>query len=323
MAPCSCGCRRLAKVPQVLALAGGVGGSKLAQGLHQHLRSNLTVIINTGDDATMWGLRICPDMDTVRYTLAGLAHAEHGWGLEGDTFQALDALARFELDTWFRIGDRDLATSLARTHFLRQGLRLTEVEARLSRGCGVQAQLLPMCDAPVATKVRTAEGELDFQDYFVRRGHRDEVRSVAFSGIEAATISPEVQAGLASAHVVLLCPSNPVVSIGPILAVPGLRSSLATAGRQRIAVSPIVGGQAVSGPAGQMMQALGFEVSVLGLARMYGDILTGMVVDTADAAQQPALEALDLRVLVTNTLMPSANERGRLAQEILAWAEAA
>ncbi|MGH2364736.1 MAG: 2-phospho-L-lactate transferase [Chloroflexota bacterium] len=310
----------MAEAPQVLALAGGVGGSKLAQGLHQHLAGNLTVIINTGDDATMWGLRICPDMDTVRYTLAGLAHAEHGWGLTGDTFQALDALARYELDTWFRVGDQDLATSLARTHFLRQGLRLTEVEARLSRGCGVQAQLLPMCDAPVATKVRTLDGELDFQDYFVRRGHRDPVLSVAFSGIQAATISAEALAALERAELVLLCPSNPVVSIGPILAVPGLRARLARAGRQRIAVSPIVGGQAVSGPAGQMMQALGFETSVLGLARMYGDILTGMIVDTADAAQQPVLEARGLRVLVTNTLMPNASERGRLAQEILAWA---
>src|SRR5690348_12239518 len=208
----------------VVALAGGVGGSKLAFGLHAHLGPRLAVIVNTGDDETMYGLRVCPDLDTVRYTLSGMASAETGWGIGGDTFHALEQLERYGLDTWFRLGDRDLATNLARTELLAGGKRLTEVEAQLDERSGLDCRLLPMCDQPVATRLTTAAGdELAFQEYFVRRRHQDEVRRVAYAGVERAGVSDEVRQALAGASCLILCPSNPIVSIGPILAVPGLR----------------------------------------------------------------------------------------------------
>jgi len=304
---------------QVLALAGGVGGSKLAFGLYTHLRERLTVIVNTGDDETMFGLRVCPDLDTVRYTLSGLANPDTGWGIAGDSFQALEQLARYGLETWFRLGDRDLGTNLARTELLLRGKRLTEVEGHLDERLGLACRLLPMCDQPVATRVTTPAGEMAFQEYFVKRRHQDEVRRITCSGIEQALLSPEVQRALGEAAYVVLCPSNPMVSIGPILAVPGFRERLAELSVSRVAVSPIVGSQAVSGPAGQMMDAAGYEVSVLGLARLYADFLTGLVIDETDAAFAPALRDLGLQVLVTNTIMKTAGDKRHLAADILQW----
>ncbi len=307
---------------RVVALAGGVGGSKLALGLYQHLGDRLTVIVNTGDDETMYGLRVCPDLDTVRYTLSGLANPDSGWGIAGDTFQALGQLERYGLDTWFRLGDRDLATHLARTELLRQGCRLTEVEARLDERSGLRARLLPMCDQPVATRIRTAGGEdLSFQEYFVKRRHADEVARVTFEGIDQASVSPEVQAALESAGCVVFCPSNPIVSIGPILAVPGFRELLRGLSVPRLAVSPIVGREAVSGPAGQLMAASGFDVSVLGLAQLYGDVLTGLVVDSADQDRAPALRDKGLAVLAAGTIMKTLEDKRRLAGEVLALAQ--
>ena len=304
----------------VLALAGGIGGSKLAWGLHEHLRERLTVVVNTGDDETMFGLRICPDLDTVRYTLSGQANQESGWGIDGDSFQAMGQLDRYGLETWFRLGDRDLATHLARTELLSRGQRLTEVEAYLDDRVGLACRLLPMCDEPVATRVTIADGrELAFQEYFVQRRHADPVASVAFRGVAEARLSLELRAALASASRLVLCPSNPCVSIGPILAVPGLRPLLASLAAPRAAVSPIVGGQAVSGPAGQMMAAAGFEVSVVGLARLYGDAITAMVIDEVDRGSVAALRDLGLQVLVTNTFMKTAGDKRRLAGEILEW----
>jgi LPPG:FO 2-phospho-L-lactate transferase len=306
----------------VVALAGGVGGSKLAVGLHGHLAEGLTAIVNTGDDETMYGLRVCPDLDTVRYTLSGMANAATGWGIGGDTFNALGQLERYGLDTWFRLGDRDLATHLARTELLRRGMRLTEAEAQLDEQSGLACRLLPMCDEPVATRVTIAGGqELSFQEYFVARRHEDDVQRVAFAGVGLASVSPEVRTALETASCVILCPSNPMVSIGPILAVPGLRALLSSLSVPRVAVSPIVGNAAVSGPAGRLMAAAGHEVSVLGLARLYADFLTGLVIDQADAHQAPALRDLGLQILVTNTIMKTAADKRRLAGEVLSLSQ--
>lgn len=304
----------------VVALAGGVGGSKLAFGLYAHLGEQLTVIVNTGDDETMYGLRICPDLDTVRYTLSGVANPETGWGIEGDSFHALDQLEAYGLDCWFRLGDRDLATHLARTELLRRGLRLTQVQAQLDERSGLRCRLLPMCDEPVATRITTVAGEeLTFQEYFVKRRHQDDVRQVEVQGLPKAAMSEEVRSALDQANCVLLCPSNPVVSIGPILSVPGVRPLLRELSVPRVAVSPIVGGQAVSGPAGPLMLAMGYDSSVTGLAKLYGDCLTGMVIDHADAASVDALRDMGLHVLVTNALMRSDDDKRRLARDILEW----
>ncbi|MHB8618841.1 MAG: 2-phospho-L-lactate transferase [Chloroflexota bacterium] len=303
----------------IVALAGGVGGSKLAVGLYAHLGQRLTVVANTGDDTDVYGLRVCPDLDTLMYTLAGLASSDTGWGVAGDTFNALDQLGRYGLDTWFRIGDRDLATNLARTILLASGRRLTEVEAELASRLGIGARLLPMCDQPIATRLRTAVGELEFQEYFVKRRHEDAITAVTYAGAERAGLSSETRDALSSAAAIVLCPSNPVVSIGPILAVPGLRDLLRGLNVPRVAVSPIIGGAAVSGPAGQMMAALGFPVSVLGLADMYGDFLTGIVIDQADAGGATALRERGLEVLVAQTMMKTPGDKRRLAGEVLSW----
>src|SRR5436305_13252376 len=234
----------------IVALAGGVGGAKLAQGLSLALPPDaLTVIGNTADDFEHLGLRISPDLDTVLYTLAGMANPETGWGVAGDTFRALDLLGRYGGETWFLIGDLDFATHVRRTELLRAGRSLTEVAATLARGLGLRAALLPMCDEPVATVVETPAGPLAFQDYFVRRRHQDPVSAVRFEGVERATLPAGVAAALREAEAIVLCPSNPIVSLGPILAVPGLRDALRAAPGPRVAVSPIVGGRARNGPA--------------------------------------------------------------------------
>lgn len=305
----------------ILALAGGVGGAKLAQGLYLALPPDaLTVVGNTADDFTHFGLRISPDLDTVLYTLAGMANPAQGWGLAGDTTRTLDLLKRYGADDWFLIGDLDFATHIYRTQLLNAGRTLTEVTATLARGLGVRAALLPMSDAPVATIVETPDGPLGFQDYFVRRRHQDPVRAVRFDGIAAATVPGGVAAALAAAEAIILCPSNPLVSLGPILAVPGFRDLLTRAPGPKVAVSPIIGGRALKGPADQMLAGLGHDVSSVGVARLYRDFLDGLVLDEEDAALAPEIEALGLRVLVTRTIMGDADDRRRLADEVLAFA---
>jgi LPPG:FO 2-phospho-L-lactate transferase len=308
----------------IVALAGGVGGAKLAQGLYLALPPDeLTVIGNIGDDFTHFGLRISPDLDTVLYTLAGLANPVMGWGIAGDTTRTLDLLKRYGAEDWFLIGDLDFATHIRRTQLLGEGRTLTEVTAELLRGLGVRAALLPMSDEPVATIVDTPDGPLGFQDYFVRRRHQDPVSAVRFAGIAAATVPVGVAAALAAADVIILCPSNPIVSLGPILAVPGLRDLLTRAPAPKVAVSPIIGGRALKGPADQMLAGLGHDVSSLGVARLYQDFLDGLVLDEEDAALAPEVEALGMRVLVTRTIMGGADDRRRLAEEVLAFAETA
>jgi len=304
----------------IVALAGGVGGAKLAQGLYLALPPDtLTVIGNTADDFDHFGLRISPDLDTVLYTLAGMANPETGWGIAGDTFRTLDLLGRYGAEQWFLVGDLDFATHIRRTAILRGGGSLTEATAALSGGLGVRAAILPMCDEPVATIVETPDGSLAFQDYFVRRRHQDPVTGVRFDGIEEATAPAGVAAALAAAELIVLCPSNPIVSLGPILAVPGLRAALQAAPAPIVAVSPIVGGRALKGPADRMLAGLGHDVSPVGVAALYRDFLDGFVLDEADAAAAARVEAFGLPTLVTRTVMGGADDRRRLAEDVLAF----
>ena len=306
----------------IVALAGGVGGAKLAHGLYRQLPADdLTVVVNTADDFDLWGLRVMPDTDTVLYTLAGIANPETGWGIAGDSFAMLDMLARYGEDTWFRVGDRDLATHMTRTRLLREGQTYTEVVGALAKSLGVGARILPMSDQPVATFVRTPGGELPFQEYFVRRRHADEVRGVRFEGVERATLPAAIGKAIRQARAIVLCPSNPIVSIGPILAVPGMRDALRDASAPKVAVSPIVGGRALKGPADRMLAGLGEEVSAYGVARFYGNLLDGMVIDQVDADDAPRVEALGVRAVITDTVMRDEADRARLAADMLRFAE--
>ena len=304
----------------IVALAGGVGGAKLAQGLARALPpGELTVIVNTADDFDLYGLRICPDLDTVLYTLAGLANPATGWGIAGDTRQTLDAIARLGREPWFLLGDQDLATHILRTERLRAGATLTEVTMEFTAALGIATRILPMTDDPVATVVQTPAGELEFQEYFVRRRQQDDVLNVAFRGVEQARPSPAALAAVESAELIVFAPSNPIVSIGPILALAGLRAAIDRAGAPRIAVSPIVGGRALKGPADRMLATLGHEVSAAGVAAIYQGLLDGFVIDEQDRALASAVEARAMRVLVTRTIMGDEADRRRLAAEVLAF----
>jgi LPPG:FO 2-phospho-L-lactate transferase len=308
---------------RVVELAGGVGGAKLAEGLQAVVGQNLTVIVNTGDDTERHGLVVCPDLDTVLYTLAGLENETFGWGLAGDTWTTMTALERYGEEDWFRLGDQDLATHIVRTERLRRGERLTEVTAHLRTSLGVAATILPMTEQPVRTQVRTDAGWLDFQDYFVRLHQSPEVREVAFAGIEAAAPTRELEAALDHADVIVIGPSNPIVSIGPILALPGMTERLRAArarGTRFVAVSGIIGGKALKGPADRMLTSLGHESSALGVARGYAGLIDTFVVDSVDAALAPDIERLGLTVLVTDTIMTDDASRERLAREVLAGA---
>jgi len=303
---------------RVVALAGGVGGAKLAHGLAlAGLDDRLDVIVNTADDFQLYGLHISPDLDTVMYTLAGIANPATGWGILGDTAATLNMIGRYGRSTWFWLGDRDLATHILRTERLRAGARLTEVTAELAAALGVTARILPMCDEPVATLVETPAGLLEFQDYFVRRRQQDTVLGIRFQGIEHARLTSEVEGALAEATAIVLCPSNPLVSIGPILAVPGFRERLRAASMPVVAVSPIVAGQALKGPADRMLASLGHEVSPLGVARLYQDFLDGILIDQLDAALAPAIAELGIAVRVADTIMYTDADRLRVAQAVL------
>jgi LPPG:FO 2-phospho-L-lactate transferase len=302
----------------VLALAGGVGGAKLAHGLQMALPAGaLSVVVNTGDDFHLWGLHISPDLDTVMYTLAGLANRAWGWGIEGDTWAAMEQLARYGRDPWFRLGDRDLATHVLRTQLLRDGRTLTEVTAGLSSALDIQDHILPMCDEPVQTIIQTPEGYLDFQEYFVRHRHADTVTGVLLKGIAYAQPTEQVMSALFTADAIIFCPSNPIVSIGPILAVPGLLDALMASPAPRVAVSPIVGGVALKGPAADMLRSLGHEVSPTGVARIYGDAIHGMIIDRLDEAHAPHIEALGIAVEIADTIMKTDQDRHNLAATAL------
>ena len=311
---------------RVVCLAGGVGGGKMAAGLQGSLEpGELTVIVNTGDDLERHSLTISPDNDSVLYALAGVADDVQGWGITGETWNNAEQLAKLGEPTWFRLGDRDLATHLFRTERLRRGMRPTEVALELARAMGVPSRILPMADEPVRTRVRTDDGWFDFQDYFVRLHQAPEVREVRFDGAEAAHATPEVQDAIREADVIVVGPSNPIVSIGPIVAVPGLLPEIASARRRGIpavGVSGIVGGKALRGPADRMMAALGEEATALGVARKYAalGLIDVFFLDHVDAALAPEVEALGVSAVITNTIMDRASARIALAAEILAKA---
>src|SRR5215207_9906583 len=303
---------------KVCALAGGVGGAKLAAGLQDVLPAgDLKVVVNTADDFDLWGLHICPDLDTVMYTLAGISNPESGWGLASESFDALSMLDSYGEETWFKLGDRDLATHILRTFRLRSGEALTGITTALSGALDVKSVVLPMSDDPVSTVLETPEGRLEFQEYFVRRGQKDEVLGVELRGIEDARPTEDVLAAISGADAIVLCPSNPVVSIGPILAVPGIREALISSSAPKVAVSPIVGGRALKGPADRMLASLGHEVSATGVARMYAGLVDGMVVDLTDEGERAGIEVLGMRVLVTQSVMRDAEDRALLASETL------
>jgi LPPG:FO 2-phospho-L-lactate transferase len=303
---------------KVCALAGGVGGAKLASGLRDVLPTgDLSVVVNTADDFDLWGLHICPDLDTVMYTLAGISNPDTGWGIADETFETLDMLGHYGEEIWFKLGDRDLATHILRTSRMRSGETLTEVTSGLSVALGVESAVLPMSDDPVSTVLETPEGRLEFQEYFVRRGQRDEVLGIELRGIEEARPTERVLAAISGADAIVLCPSNPVVSVGPILALPGMTEALASSSAPKVAVSPIVGGRALKGPADRMLASLGHEVSATGVARMYAGLVEGMVVDRVDRGERAGIEALGMRVLVTESVMRDAEDRARLASETL------
>lgn len=300
-----------------MALVGGVGGAKLAHGLANVLRpGTLTIIVNTGDDFHLYGLKICPDLDTVMYTLAGIVDKMNGWGIAGDTTRMLEAMQRYGEAPWFRLGDQDLATHLLRTQWLQEGVTLTEVTRRLSERLHVGHCILPMTDHPLATKVLTDEyGELDFQVYFVRHHWQPSVRALRLEGIESAVMSEAVIEALSKADAILIGPSNPWLSIAPILAVPGLRDLLVSRDVPRVAVTPIIAGSAVKGPAAKLMAELGYQPSAKAVAEYYSGIINGFVLDEKDQTT----EIPDLRVLIADTMMYDETDRVRLAQKILNW----
>jgi len=306
----------------IVALAGGVGGAKLAEGLAAVLGSALTVIVNTADDFEHLGLPISPDLDTVMYTLAGIANPETGWGLAGETWSFLDQVMRLGAPSWFRLGDRDLATHVLRAAALRAGQSLTAVTAELCRRLGIAARVLPMSDDPVRTIVHSAEGDLPFQEYFVARQCEVAVTGFAFAGIERARPTDAVSGALQARELeaILVCPSNPFVSIDPILSLPNFRSLIADAGVPVIAVSPIIAGAAVKGPAAKMMRELGLDVSPLAVASHYRGLVTHFVMDTADAALASAVAALGMTVHLTDILMRDPADRRRLAEQCLVFA---
>ena len=299
----------------IVVLTGGTGGAKLVQGLdHVVAPENLTLIVNTGDDIDWWGLHISPDVDSVLYALADSLSAERGWGLENDSFRCLERMARLGQPTWFSLGDLDLATHLARTNLLRGGKSLSAVTAELAHRIGVRTRILPMSDDRVATMIETPAGTLNFQEYFVHERHQVEVRAIRFDGAGQARPAPGVIEGIESAEAVILAPSNPVTSIGPILAVPGIRDALRRTSASVTAVSPIVGGAAVSGPAAALMRRKGWPSTIAGVAQAYEDFLDVLIVDLADHADADHLREGDLHVLCANTIMKSPEDKQELAR---------
>ncbi|MBX3014814.1 MAG: 2-phospho-L-lactate transferase [Caldilineaceae bacterium] len=302
-----------------MALAGGVGGAKLATGLQEVITpGNLTVVVNTGDDFDHWGLTICPDLDTVVYNLAGIHNPEFGWGRVGESFTTLKTMGQLGGEDWFMLGDRDLALHLRRTEWLRQGISLTEVTDRLRRSLGIPSRVLPMSDQPVRTLVHTDEGDLPFQHYFVRRRCEPMLIDLSYVGADAARMSEDLHRALRTADLIVFCPSNPYLSLDPILSVPGLRTALRLSTAPKIAVSPIVSGRAIKGPAAKIMQELGLTSSPITVVDHYDDLLTGFVLDQTD---HELAASIHLPTLVTDTVMTDLASKAQLATQVLAFAQ--
>ncbi len=306
----------------ITCLAGGVGAARFLEGLANIFPpERITVIVNTGDDLQYLGCHVSPDLDIVTYTLAGIADRERGWGIEGDTNNCLDQLQRYAAETWFRIGDRDFATHLLRTAFLQQGFNLSEVAEKIRTSLRVRLHVLPMTDNIVATKIKTPSGVMEFQEYFVKRKFQDPVEDVTYEGASLATPAPGVIPAIENADVIVLCPSNPILSIGPILAIPGIRDSISKTSAKIVGVSPIVGGRAIKGPLDRIMENLGLEVSPFGVAQLYKGLMKGYVIDQIDRSTLPKITSLGMKVLTTNTLMDSMEAKTKLARETINFAE--
>jgi LPPG:FO 2-phospho-L-lactate transferase len=303
----------------LVILTGGTGGAKLVQGLcHEVDPANLTLICNTADDFILHGLNISPDLDTIMYTLAGISDSERGWGIQNDTFVVLAQLERLGAEVWFKLGDKDIATHITRTHLLRAGLKLSAVTDRLRETLGIKAKIFPMSDDRVETRVETSEGEIPFQEYFVKRHWQPEVKTVFYAGVEKSRPAPGVLESIRGAAGIIICPSNPVTSIGPILAIPGVRDALRQATAPVVGISPIIGGSAISGPAHKLMAAQGINPSAFGTAEGYADCLDQFVIDCEDEELKGQFEAVAIQVVATSILMKSLADKRRLAREVLA-----
>jgi len=302
----------------ITALAGGVGAARFLQGLIQVApKKELTVIVNTGDDIELYGLHISPDLDIVIYTLAGTVDEEKGWGIHGDTFHCLETLRKYGHETWFNLGDRDLATHIYRTYLLKNGLSLSEVTVRLCQVLGLSVKILPMTNDRFATKIATDSGVMHFQEYLVKRGAQDRVVNVVFEGAEEAQPTPGVVDSILESNVVVVCPSNPIVSIGTILSVKNVRTALRETKARVVAISPIVGGRPIKGPADKLMQGLGLEVSAYSVAKLYQDFLDTFIIDQVDKAEKEHIESLGVQVIVTNTIMKTLEDKVQLAKVVL------
>ena len=302
----------------ILALSGGTGGSKMVDGLAQvRGQADVVVVVNTGDDGDFYGLRVCPDLDICTYVLAGVV-SERGWGYADDTFRCLEGLATYGREAWFGLGDRDLATHLHRTLRLAEGAGLTQITAEICARLGVEATVIPMSDDPVRTRITTPAGVRTFQEYLVKHGAAEEIESIEMTGIEKARPAPGLLEAIAAAEAIVICPSSPIVSIGTILGVAGVRDALAARRGACVAVSPIVGGQPVEGPAHRFLAGAGYpECSATQMARIYADVAATFVLDSRDAQEAPAIAALDVRPVLTDVLMPDRPARARLAAEVL------
>jgi LPPG:FO 2-phospho-L-lactate transferase len=303
---------------KITALAGGVGASKLLLGLYATMDPRqLTIIVNTGDDIVLHGLKISPDLDIVTYTLAGIVDATKGWGFRGETFHALKRLAVFGRANWFNLGDRDLATHIHRSAMLKEGKTLSQAADSIRTALGVKSRILPMSDDPVPTIIESSEGPLHFQEYLVKRRAEPVVRGIRFDGVESARLAPGVLEAIREADRILICPSNPLISIGPILAVPGVRDQLRAQKEKVFPVCPIVGGKSLKGPSVKMLAQLGHEATALGVAKLYADFSGTFVIDPADKKQAKSIAALGMKVAVLPTVMKTLAHKRRLAQALL------
>jgi LPPG:FO 2-phospho-L-lactate transferase len=302
----------------IVALAGGVGAARFLTGVAKIVKQNeISVIANTGDDIELFGLHISPDVDIVSYTLAGIVDEQKGWGIKDDTFQCLEMLKKYSADTWLNLGDRDLATHIYRTNRLKQGATLTEVTKEISAALGLKIKILPMTNEKLETQVTTAKGSMHFEEYYVKNKCQEEVLGVAFAGVDKAKPSPEVLEAISKAQTILVCPSNPIVSIGAILSVKGIREALRKTNAKIIGVSPIVAGAPIKGPADKLLRGLGYEVSAYEVAKLYADFLDEFVIDNLDSEQKARIEKLGITVRTTNTIMKTLNDKIALAKTAL------
>jgi LPPG:FO 2-phospho-L-lactate transferase len=302
----------------ITALAGGVGAARFLTGLLPLIKpEDLTVIVNTGDDLDLFGLHISPDIDIITYTLAGIINDEKGWGIKNDTFNCLSMLKWFGEIDWFNLGDRDFATSILRTKLLKNGYTLSQISANINHALRLKLKILPMTDDKVTTHVQISKGLVHFEEYLVKRAAQDPVIDVKFVGAESAKPAEGVIAAILSSERVIICPSNPIVSIGTILSIQGVREALQKTRAKKIAISPIVAGLPIKGPADKLLQGLGVEVSAFGVAKLYADFLDTFIIDTADAALKDKIEKLGLKVIVANTIMKDLTSKMALAKIVL------